>query len=88
MNSLLEITQIKRPHHRILHGYMTDVENAYIACLDNAKRAGQIPATHDTRKYARFVMGSTLSMRAMAKLKAPSVMIDDVRACTLKALAA
>ncbi len=88
MNSLLEITQINDRITGILHGYMTDVENAYITCLDNAKRAGQIPASHDTRKYARFVIGSTLSMRALAKLKAPAGMIDDVRECALKALAA
>lgn len=88
VNSLLEIAEINDRITGLLHDYMKQVEEAFTACLDNAKRLGQIPASHDSRQYAHFLMGACLSMRAMAKLKAPASAIDDLRVCTLKALVA
>jgi len=88
VNSLLEITEINERITNMLHGYMAQVEDSFVTCIENAKKKGQIPASHDARKDAHFIMGVCLAMRGMAKLKAPASTIDDLRECALKALAA
>lgn len=88
MNSLHEIAQINERITALLHSYMAQVEEAYVTCLTNAKKLGQIPADRDVRQYTHFVIAATVSMYALAKLKAPASTIDDIRICTLRALAA
>lgn len=88
INSLQEITQINERITNLLHDYCRQVEDAYKTCLDNAKKAGQIPADKDTSQYARYLIASTVSMRVMAKLKWPPASIDDIRICVLKAISA
>ena len=88
MNSLLEITNINDNITKTLHGYMGLVEAAYFTCLERAKKAGQIPADRDTHKYSKFIIASIISMRAMAKLKQPASVIEDIRDCVFTALAA
>ncbi|MBL8712251.1 MAG: TetR/AcrR family transcriptional regulator [Alphaproteobacteria bacterium] len=86
-NSLLEITHINDSITALLNDYMTQWQEAYAACIENAKRLGQVPQTTDAQKYSHMLLASALSMRAFAKLKIPMQSIDDIRACTLKALA-
>lgn len=88
MNSLHEIAQINDRITGLLHAYMAQVEEAYVTCVANAKKLGQIPADRDARQYAHFIIGATVSMYALAKLKSPASVIDDVRICTLRALKA
>lgn len=87
-NSLLEITHINESITALLHDYMTQWQDAYAVCIENAKKLGQVHASVDSKKYSHLLLGSVLSMRAFAKLKLPPQTIDDMRACAIKALAA
>ncbi|HYD19286.1 MAG TPA: TetR/AcrR family transcriptional regulator [Patescibacteria group bacterium] len=87
-NSLLEITHINEKITALLHDYMTQWQDAYAVCIENAKKAGQVHSSVDSKKYSHLLLGSVLSMRAFAKLKLPPQTIDDMRACAIKALAA
>ena len=64
------------------------IEDAFTQCIERAKAAGQVSADKDARQYARFMMSTIFSMRAMTKLKAPKQFIDDARTCVFRALAA
>ena len=88
VNSLLEITRINDTITATLHHHLAKIEDAFTTCIERAKKAGQIPAEKDAREYARFLMGTIFSMRAMTKLKVPSQYIDDARTCAFRALAA
>ncbi len=88
VNSLLEITKINDTITATLHHYLAKIEDAFTLCIDRAKKAGQIPEAKDSREYARFMMSTIFSMRAMTKLKAPKQYIDDARTCVFRALAA
>lgn len=88
VNSLLEIANINESISATLRDYLQQVEDAYTACLDRAKGKEQFPQDRDPRQYARFIMASIFSMRAMAKLKAPKECIENVRDCAYRAIAA
>ncbi|MDE1151428.1 MAG: TetR/AcrR family transcriptional regulator [Micavibrio sp.] len=87
-NSLLEISSINENITATLHQYLLHLEDAFAGAIERGKKSGQIKTDKDTREYARFYMAAVFSMRAMTKLKVPVQYIDDVRNCTMKALAA
>jgi TetR/AcrR family transcriptional regulator, transcriptional repressor for nem operon len=88
VNSLLEIADINDNITKTMHGYLAQIEDIFVHCVERAQKAGQVPADRDPRKYGQFVMHTLLAMRAMAKLKLPKEAIRNMRDCAFEALAA
>lgn len=88
INSLLEISNINDSISQTLQDYMMQVEECFVACIENARELGQIPSNRDPRKYAHSLMATCFALRAMAKLRAPKEVLQDVRDCAYRALIA
>lgn len=65
---------------------ITNMEQQFLAILQQAQAKGELHGAHDLRALARFLVNGVIGIRAMAKMKPERALLEDVVKTTLSIL--
>ena len=85
-NSAIELAPHDRQLGEKLRATMARVEARFQEVIERGQRRGEIPATHEPRALARFLLNAVQGLRVLSRAEASEASLRDVIEVTLAAL--
>lgn len=78
VNSALEVAPHDAAMRRVIEGYLVEIENFFLRCLQKARDDGSLDATHDVRDLARQFLGLLLGLRVAARSRPQRELLEGM----------